>query len=171
MIPVPDRLEPEPERHLDERDMLNGWLDYHRATLALKCSGLSDAQLKERAVPPSRLSLLGLLRHMAEVERGWFRQALDGEEARPVYYSDEEPDGDFDDLDGARVEEVFARWQDECAHARRLVAAETSLDARSRGRDGRFSLRWILTHMVEEYARHNGHADLLRERVDGSVGD
>ncbi len=155
-----------------EREMLDAWLDYHRATLAVKCEGLTDDQLRARAVPPSSLSLLGLVRHMGEVERSWFRRVLGGEQAPPRYYSDENPDGDFDDVAGAGVAEAFGYWRDECAHARERVAAAPSLDVTGTGRRGeRYSLRWIMVHMIEEYARHNGHADLLRERIDGTVGD
>ena len=155
-----------------ERGMLDAWLDYHRATLAVKCEGLTDDQLRARAVPPSSLSLLGLVRHMGEVERSWFRRVLGGEQAPPRYYSDENPDGDFDDVAGAAVAEAFGYWRDECAHARERVAAAPSLDVTGAGRGGeRYSLRWIMVHMIEEYARHNGHADLLRERIDGAVGD
>jgi hypothetical protein len=155
-----------------EREMLDAWLDYHRATLAVKCEDLTDDQLRTRAVPPSSLSLLGLVRHMGEVERVWFRRVLGGEQAPPRYYSDENPDGDFDDVAGAGVAEAFGYWRDECAHARERVAAAPSLDVTGTGRDGeRYSLRWIMVHMIEEYARHNGHADLLRERIDGAVGD
>ena len=154
-----------------EREMLDAWLDFHRATLAVKCEGLTDDQLRARAVPPSSLSLLGLVRHMGEVERSWFRRVLGGEQAPPRYYSDENPDGDFDDVAGAGVAEAFGYWRDECAHARERVAAAPSLDVTGTGRDGeRYSLRWIMVHMIEEYARHNGHADLLRERIDGTVG-
>jgi uncharacterized damage-inducible protein DinB len=155
-----------------EREMLDTWLDFHRATLAVKCEGLTDDQLRARAVPPSSLSLLGLVRHMGEVERSWFRRVLGGEQAPPRYYSDENPDGDFDDVAGAGVAEAFGYWRDECAHARERVAAAPSLDVTGTGRHGeRYSLRWIMVHMIEEYARHNGHADLLRERIDGAVGD
>jgi uncharacterized damage-inducible protein DinB len=155
-----------------EREMLDAWLDFHRATLAMKCEGLTDDQLRARAVPPSSLSLLGLVRHMGEVERSWFRRVLGGEQAPPRYYSDENPDGDFDDVAGAGVAEAFGYWRDECAHARERVAAAPSLDVTGTGRSGdRYSLRWIMVHMIEEYARHNGHADLLRERIDGAVGD
>ena len=155
-----------------EREMLDAWLDYHRATLAVKCEGLTDDQLRARAVPPSSLSLLGLVRHMGEVERSWFRRVLSGEQAPPRYYSDENPDGDFDDVADAGVAEAFGYWRDECAHARERVAAAPSLDVTGTGRQGeRYSLRWIMVHMIEEYARHNGHADLLRERIDGTVGD
>jgi uncharacterized damage-inducible protein DinB len=155
-----------------EREMLDAWLDYHRATLAVKCEGLTDDQLRARAVPPSSLSLLGLVRHMGEVERSWFRRVLGGEHAPPRYYSDENPDGDFDDVAGAGVAEAFGYWRDECAHARERVAAAPSLDVTGTGRRGEtYSLRWIMVHMIEEYARHNGHADLLRERIDGTVDD
>ena len=156
-----------------ETPMLVAWLDYERATLAVKCDGLSDAQLRERAVRPSTLSLLGLVRHMSEVERNWFRRVLDGADAGPLYYSDpDDPDGDFDNVDAADVAEAFTTWQAECANARALVAAATSLDATGSTRRGEaVSLRWIMVHMIEEYARHNGHADLLRERIDGTVGE
>jgi len=154
-----------------EREMLDAWLDYHRATLAVKCEGLTDDQLRAQAVPPSSLSLLGLVRHMGEVERSWFRRVLSGEQAPPRYYSDENPDGDFDDVADAVVADAFGYWRDECAHARERVAAAPSLDVTGTGRQGEgYSLRWIMVHMIEEYARHNGHADLLRERIDGTVG-
>ena len=98
-----------------EREMLGAWLDYHRATLAVKCEGLTDDQLRAQAVPPSSLSLLGLVRHMGEVERSWFRRVLSGEQAPPRYYSDENPDGDFDDVADAVVADAFGYWRDECA--------------------------------------------------------
>jgi uncharacterized damage-inducible protein DinB len=118
------------------------------------------------------LSLLGLVRHMAEVERSWFRRTLAGEAAPPLYYSDSDPDGDFDWVEGAEVDAAFAAWRAECDHARELIAKMDSLDyvGHQRRSGERVSLRWILVHMIEEYARHNGHADLLRERIDGAVG-
>jgi uncharacterized damage-inducible protein DinB len=155
----------------DERAMLDAWLDYHRATLAWKCEGLDDAQLRQRAVPPSSLSLLGLVRHMADVERNWFRRVLGGEDVPGIYWTDDDPDGDFDNVDTADVQEAFATWRAECEHARRAGAAAPSLEATGLRRGEKVSLRWILVHMIEEYARHNGHADLLRERIDGTVGD
>ncbi|MBV9281901.1 MAG: DinB family protein [Chloroflexi bacterium] len=157
----------------DERPMLEAWLDYHRATLAMKCDGLSAEQLRRRAVPPSPLSLLGLVRHMAEVERGWFRWMIDGEDAPLLYCSDADPHGDFDRVDDADPAEVFAAWHAECDRARELLAAAPNLDVRAaRERGGQpISLRWIIVHVIEEYARHNGHADFLRERIDGVVGD
>ena len=157
----------------DERAMLNTWLDFHRATLLVKCEGVGDDRLAERSVPPSSMSLLGLVRHMAEVERNWFRRVMAAEHAPPLYYSDADPDGDFDLLDGSDPAEAFKAWQAECQHAREVTAAAGSLDAlgKAERRGEPVSLRWILVHMIEEYARHNGHADLLRECIDGATGD
>ena len=160
----------EPAFELAERPMLEGWLDYHRQTLAWKCVGLSDAQLRARSVPPSSMSLLGLVRHMAEVERSWFRRTLSEEDAPPIYYGPGNEDGDFDDVDNASVEEAFAEWRAECDNAR-AVTTRMQLDDTGAGRQKPVSLRWVLVHMIEEYARHNGHADFLRERIDGATGD
>jgi len=158
----------------DERTMLETWLDYHRATLLMKCAGLTDAQLKIRSVDPSTLSLLGLVRHMTDVERGWFRRRIGGEDAPPIYYTRAQPDDDFDAVDGADSAAMFAAFSAEVERCRAVVAG-VSLDTRvpNTSQDGRgdFSVRWIFVHMIEEYARHNGHADLLRERIDGAVGD
>ena len=152
-----------------EREMLDAWLDFQRDTLALKCDGLTGEQLRERTVPPSGLSLLGLVRHMAEGERQWFAMVLGGEQVPYHYYTDDNPEAEFD-VDDADVAEAFATWRAECAEARARAAAAPSLDTTGT-QDGKdFSLRWIMVHMIEEYARHNGHADLLRERIDGAVG-
>ncbi|NHC15390.1 DinB family protein [Motilibacter deserti] len=163
------RQEPSPDA--GELEMLTGWLDYHRATLELKCSGLTDEQLKTRSVPPSSLSLLGLVRHLYEVERGWFRVTMGGAPDVAVYYSEANRDGEFDDVGTGDAATDLARWRAECDYSRQVVADSSGLDQRSAGREGSFTLRWIVTHMVEEYARHNGHADLLRERIDGATGD
>jgi len=156
--------------------MLSAWLDFHRSTLLLKCQGLADDQLRLQSVPPSTLSLLGLVRHMTDVERGWFRRTLAGEEAPRLYRTAEDPDGDFAGVATADTGETFKIFERECQLARQAVAAAPDLDAFGRA-DGRrggvrqpFTLRWILVHMIEEYARHNGHADLLRERIDGATG-
>ncbi len=154
----------------DERATLTGFLDFQRATLAVKCEGLTGDQLRERAVPPSTLSLLGLVRHMAEVERNWFRPVLAGEPMSLIFAPDMDWDAAFRDVDTADVKEAFGAWQAECDHARELVAAAPSLDVQGFRRSGYVSLRWVLTHMIEEYARHNGHADFLRERIDGTTG-
>jgi uncharacterized damage-inducible protein DinB len=158
-----------------EQEMLNAWLEFHRATLLMKCEGLTDDQLRERSVPPSSLSLLGLVRHMTDVERGWFRQVLLGEDVPFMYGTPDDRGADFNDVDSADVAEAFRSFDRECALARQAAAAAPDLDARGKGRRGftsePISLRWILVHMIEEYARHNGHADLLRERIDGATGD
>jgi uncharacterized damage-inducible protein DinB len=160
----------QPPLAAQEREMLEAWLDFHRDTLAVKCEGLTGDQLRERAVPPSSLSLLGLVRHMAEGEHQWFTMVLGGEQLPYPYYADDNPDADFDDVDGADVAGAFETWRSACAGARERVAAAASLDVAGT-QDGReFSLRWIMIHMIEEYARHNGHADLLRQRIDGAVG-
>lgn len=158
-----------------EREMLTAWLDWQRATLAGKCEGLSDDQLRERAVPPSTLSLLGLIRHMAEVERNWFRPVLGGEPTHMIWpagqdWTDKNWDAAFDEVDKADVGEAFGAWRAECEGSRALTSAAESLDVTGVRRGGRYSLRWVLVHMIEEYARHNGHADLLRERIDGQTG-
>ena len=157
----------------DERTTLMTFLKWYRDTLELKCSGLDPAALTRRAVEPSSMSLLGLVRHMAEVERGWFRRTMAGEDAPPHFYSKDDPDGDFDHAvdEEAVVAEAWETWRAEVAFADRFVDEAPSLDVVGRQRDGTaVSLRWVLTHMVEEYARHAGHADLLRERIDGRRG-
>jgi hypothetical protein len=156
-----------------EREMLDAWLDYHRATLLVKCEGLADEQLRTRSVEPSSLSLLGLVRHMTEVERNWFRRVLVAEDAKPLYYAPGNDDGDFDDVETADVAADLARFRDEVEMCRRIAAEHPDLDTIGKGaRHGReFSLRWIYVHMIEEYARHNGHADFLRERIDGRTGE
>ncbi|MDC0770595.1 DinB family protein [Streptomyces sp. HD] len=164
----------EPANTAGERTMLEGWLDYHRQTLAWKCEGLTDAQLRTASVEPSELSLMGLVRHMAEVERGWFRKVLTAEDPGPIYYTDEDQDGEFHLSESDTWAEAYATWQSEIETARRN-AARFDLDDLSEGKSRRtgeqFNLRWIYTHMIEEYARHNGHADLVRERLDGATGD
>jgi uncharacterized damage-inducible protein DinB len=162
---------PEPPLHGDERASLRGFLDFHRATLALKCDGLDDGQLRQRSMPPSTLSLLGLVRHMAEVERTWFRRVIDGQDV-PLVWSNV---GDFQeayDPTGCTREEAFAAWEAEVAHARRIEAAAPSLDVTGfmAKWDEHVSLRLVMLHLIHEYARHNGHADLLREGIDGTVG-
>ncbi|MET9364212.1 DinB family protein [Streptomyces sp. NPDC006632] len=162
----------EPALDATERDMLEGWLEYHRGTLLWKCSGLTDEQLKRTAVPSSALTLLGLLRHLAEVERWWFVTVFSGGTDEGVYGTDEDPDGDFHFGPDDTYAEALATWHTEVA-ATREAAAGHGLDDLSKGtaRSGQhFNLRWIYTHMIEEYARHNGHADLIREAIDGAAG-
>lgn len=154
-----------------ERETLRAFLDFHRATLAMKCDDLSDEELRTRSMPPSTLSLLGLVRHMAEVERTWFRTVVNGEDL-PLVWS---PEGDYQaayDPDGCTREEAFAAWRNEVEHARRIERQAESLDVpvfnKRWGRE--MSLRVVVLHMIDEYARHNGHADFLREGVDGTTG-
>ena len=154
----------------DERTTLEGWLDFHRRTLTWKCEGLTDAQLKQRSVPPSNLSLIGLVRHMAEVERGWFARQF-GMDTAWLYCTEDDLDGDFDNVDDADVAADLATFDREVTLYRE-AAKRFDLDHVAMGSHGReFSLRWIYAHMIEEYARHNGHADLLREVIDGATGD
>jgi predicted RNA-binding Zn ribbon-like protein len=165
---VPDLERHRPPLVADERAMLDAFLDSHRATLLIKCRGLSNAQLKLRSAEPSTLSLLGLVRHLTEVERSWFRRRVAGEtgaSVAPLYYSEERPDDDFDATDAVEPSAVFATYLEEVERCRTAVAG-TSLDTVV----GERSLRWVYLHMLEEYARHNGHADLLRERIDGATG-
>ncbi len=154
-----------------ERESLRVYLDFHRATLEWKCEGLTDEQLRRRSMPPSSLSLLGLVRHMAEVERAWFRRTVNGEDI-PLLWSEE---GDFQqayDASGSTRAEAFDAWRTEVEHARRIEREAASLDVTAHqarwGED--VSLRIVMLHLIHEYARHNGHADFLREAVDGTVG-
>jgi uncharacterized damage-inducible protein DinB len=180
-VNAPDRVEPP---YLDgERAAVQAWLEFHRGTLLTKCAGLTPEQLGERSVPPSSLSLRGLVRHMTEVEQGWFRHVLDGQDVPDLYSSADDRDGDFDGMgreadepDTATVvAQEFARFAQECAVSREIADGFGSLDDVGRGRTSRsrdqVSLRWVYLHMIEEYARHNGHADLLRERIDGATGE
>ncbi|MFC9977415.1 DinB family protein [Spirillospora sp. NPDC127200] len=160
----------EPPREGGEPATLHGFLDYQRETLAMKCAGLTAGQLRERAVPPSTLTLLGLVRHMVDVEWNWFQKVIGGAGGpRPWGLAD---DGTLAfDAEDADPDEVFAAWRAECERSRVLVAAAESLEVTGLHRTGVVSLRWVLCHMIEEYARHNGHADLLRERIDGATGE
>jgi uncharacterized damage-inducible protein DinB len=164
---------PVPPQTGDERATLAGFLDFHRATLEWKCTGLTPDQLARRATAPSTMSLLGLVRHLAEVERAWFDRVDTGVRRPPIFFSDDEPNRDFDGAvaDQMVVDEAFATWRTSIDESR-TVAARTELDATfEHPRQGPTSLRWVLNHMIEEYARHNGHADLLREAIDGQTGE
>ena len=177
--PTPDREYPGPAQRLDppyvadERTMLEAWLDFHRETLRWKCSGLTGEQLAIASAPPSSLTLLGLVRHLSEVERSWFRRTMAGQDVPPLYYSGAEPDDDLLDLDPAQAGPALAIWDAEVAAARAVAAAHDSLDeiATVKRHGHEVSLRWIYVHMIEEYARHNGHADLIREAIDGTTGE
>jgi len=150
-------------------------LDHHRATLLWKCGGLTGAQLAARTVPTSTMSLLGLVRHMADVERVWFRRRIAGEDIPAIYWSDASPDGDFDDLDPAGAEADFATYAAEVEAARAVLETrdydDTFVSRHSDGSEETIDIRTLVLHMIEEYARHNGHADLLREAIDGTTGE
>ncbi|WP_308250047.1 DinB family protein [Sphaerisporangium fuscum] len=154
-----------------ERETLRAFLDYHRATLAMKCEGLSDDELRRQSMPPSTLSLLGLVRHMAEVERTWFRRVIGGEDV-PFVWSDKRDYQEAYDASRSTRSEAFDAWQAEVEHSRRVEEQAESLEVTAyNARWGEeVSLRLVMMHMIQEYARHNGHADFLREAIDGSVG-
>jgi uncharacterized damage-inducible protein DinB len=169
--PGPARAEP--QRAAGERVMLEEWLDYHRATLRRKCAGLDDEQLRRRSCEPSDMSLLGLVRHLTDVERGWFLRGVAGQAAEQVpalYYSDEDPEGDFGNVAAADSTAVFAAFDQAIADIRAATAG-ADLDRTFGDVGSPCSVRWVYLHMIEEYARHNGHADLLRERIDGATGE
>jgi uncharacterized damage-inducible protein DinB len=170
---VEDLVDPrrsEPPFILPEREMLEQWLDFHRTTLLLKCEGLDDEDRKSRPIPTSLLSLHGLVRHMAEVERNWFRRVLLRDADTPMIWADRNiDDSELVPLDDADWEQDVAAWHQECDDSRAAAAAHDLDDVGIRHGEP-CSLRWIYAHMIEEYARHNGHADLIRELVDGAVG-
>jgi uncharacterized damage-inducible protein DinB len=155
-----------------ERAQLDAWLDYHRQTLLAKCAGLTPGQLATASVPPSNLTLLGLLRHMADVERAWFRIRFRGEQIGYLYDTEEQEDADFENIEPATAEKDYATFLEEVELAR-LAVKDHGLDETFfyDYRKADMDLRWIYIHLIEEYARHNGHADFLRERIDGATGD
>ena len=156
-----------------ERATLIDFLTGYRQTLEMKCQGLNAEQMARRSVPPSDMSLLGLVRHMADVERYWFRQVLAGEDLARRYCTPEDRDADFNGASAAPalVDDAWAAWREEVAKAERCIEALEDLGTTVRSpRDVDISVREVLVHMIEEYARHCGHADLLRERIDGRVG-
>ncbi|RAY11777.1 Mini-circle protein [Actinomadura craniellae] len=161
----------EPPHSGSERETLRAFLDYQRATLAMKCDGLTDAELRRRSMPPSTLSLLGLVRHMAEVERAWFRRVFEDNDA-PMVWSDKIDFQAAYDASGSTRAEAFTAWEAEVENSRRIEREAGSLDlAGYQPRwDEEVSLRMVLVHVLLEYGRHNGHADFLREGIDGTVG-
>ena len=157
-----------------DRAALEAWLTFHRDTLAWKCAGLTPEQVGLRSVPPSTMSLRGLVRHMTEVERHWFARVLSGRPGEWLYWATDEGDFDFGDADDPATAwpADLARWHDEIAASRAVVAGMELDDVGAETDHGwPVTLRWVLLHMIEEYARHNGHADLLRELIDGATGD
>ncbi|MGH2757454.1 MAG: DinB family protein [Actinomycetota bacterium] len=179
MTDLDEQGRPEPPLAADETATLLGFLEYQRATLAWKCSGLDAAGLRA-TVGPTSMTLGGMLKHLALVEDNWFSRYLYARDRHPPWDTVDwkaDPDWDWNSAAQDSPEQLHAIWEDAVARSRALVAealAEGSLDrlALRTWPDGRApSLRWILCHMIEEYARHNGHADLLRESVDGSTGE
>ena len=159
----------DPPHHGSERDILEGFLEYQRSTVFMKVRGLSDADAAKRLVP-SPTTVTGLVRHLTDVERYWFREVLLGEADVPFRYSEEDPDGEFrvtvtDSLDGELA--AYSSALDEA----RVSASLFQLDDRARDLRGEVTLRWVLVHMIEETARHLGHLDLLREMLDGATGE
>ncbi|WP_291763241.1 DinB family protein [Cellulomonas sp. 73-145] len=151
------------------------YLTNYRLTIELKCQDLDAEQLARRSVPPSTLSLLGLVRHLAHVEQSWFRRVLQGrQDEAPLYWAPDAPDDDFDGAvpDPAVVDEAFTRWKHQVAQADEWLDGldDDHLGDTVPHRDGTVSVRDVLVHLIEEYARHAGHADLLRECIDGRTG-
>lgn len=171
-MPIDADFRVDPPTTASERELLQGFLDFHRGTLLWKTAGLTGEQLSQAASEPSTMSLLGLVRHLAEVERYWFQLSLDRRPIELKLWTDEHPDGDFDLVDPAAAEEDIAQYR-EAVRLSDEIGAGYDLDhtfQRPRGGD-LYSVRWLYVHMIEEYSRHNGHADLLRERIDGLTGE
>jgi uncharacterized damage-inducible protein DinB len=166
---APDVERPGGSLNSPEAELLRGLLDFHRATLLRKCAGLTAEQLATAPYPHSNLTLLGLIRHLAKVERIWFRRRFRGEPIEMLYSTPEWKDADFEDIDASRAEAEYRALLDEQDASRRAVAG-AALDE-TFDQDGEpASLRFVLAHMIGEYARHNGHADFLRQGIDGVTG-
>ena len=154
----------------DDRLILEGYLNYQRSTLLNICAGLTGEQLARRPIPSSNLSLLGLIRHLAKVERTWFRQRAAGQPVPPLNDPARGKDADFNDAVAAGAEADIARLQEEWRQADQAVAGLAFTDTLDAGHGDTVSVRMMYVHMIGEYARHNGHADLLREALDGVTG-
>jgi uncharacterized damage-inducible protein DinB len=155
----------------EERPALDSWLEFCRGTLLYKCDGLDLEQLKLRPVTGSSLSLLGIIRHMTYVEQVWFERIFAGREVAEYYKLAGDRDADFNNLDDVGLDEVLANFADAVATSRHCAFGHDLSEPSIKVSRGRFTdLRWIYVHMIEEYSRHNGHADLLRELIDGTTG-
>ncbi len=167
---APEVTRPDGSIAAPEAELLLGLLDFHRATLLFKCAGLTPEQLATASVEESNLTLQGLIRHLSKVERIWFRQRFRAEPIPRLYSTPERPDADYEDIDPARAEAEYATLLDEQRRSRE-AADGASLDERFVSGDGEEgTLRFIFVHMIGEYARHNGHADMIRQRIDGVTG-
>jgi len=170
---APGLVRDDPPLIADEATALSAWLDFHRTTLQQKCEGLSAEQMVRKSVPPSAMTMLGLVRHMTGVEWWWFEHVFAGESTPdPIDPTGEDPQAEWHVLDLPIADTALDDFARQCARSRGVVDAAVSLDALSASADApERDLRWVIVHMIEEYARHNGHADLLRECIDGVVGD
>jgi Protein of unknown function (DUF664) len=157
-----------PDGLSDERGLLDGWLDYYRASLLGKCEGLSDEQLVTRSCEPARMSLLGLVRHMTEMERAYGHRLADWSIGL-LYCTDDNEDGDFEAVTAAEAATDLDTFREHCVRTRQIMAAHQLDD--TFGRTNSYTLRWFYQYLIKEYARHLGHADLLRERIDGAIGE
>lgn len=166
---APEITRPEGSLVAGEREMLEGYLNFYRATLLFKCAGLTGEQVAERAAPPSNLSLLGLIRHLRKVERIWFRIHFAAEPAEPVFDPALGKDADFELIDASQAQHEYELLLEEWRQSDK-AAAGRSLDERFTFKGQESSLRMIYLHLIGEYARHCGHADMVRERVDGATG-
>ncbi len=174
-----DSNRPWPPTNGGDLNTLVGFLEYQRATFAWKCAGLSDEQLRV-ALPPSSMTLGGMLKHLAAVEDGWFTEVVGGQPAPEPWAShdpDDEREWEWQSAANDSGDELRGLWSERVERSRTVVAAQLSeggpdaLDRTHPAWLGRVSLRWVLFHMIEEYARHNGHADLIRESIDGHTGE
>jgi hypothetical protein len=165
---TPRPADPRPD--VDERATLVEFLDYYRTVFLRKAEGLSDDEVRLRTCPPSDLSVLGLVRHMGEVERAWFRRRF-GEDIDYIYDYSEDDDADLHPGDDATLADALAAWRAEIDIGRTNLTSWSLDDIQPAGREPHHSVRWMLVHMIEEYARHCGHLDLLREQIDGEIGD
>jgi hypothetical protein len=164
--PAVDR--PERPGVADERTALDAALEFQRLTFLAKCAGLTGTQLAERTAGRSTMSLLGILRHLAGVERWWWRHWFNGEDLPMLHFSDEWPEQDFEDIHADRAEHDYGGYVDEVERCRAVVLGRSLDDTFFRPGRGELDLRWLYLHLIEEYARHNGHADILRENIDGA---
>ena len=154
----------------DEKTTLIAFLGHQRRFLERKATGITDEQARTATCPPSNLTMLGLVRHLSDVERGWAKRGFAGQDAPPLYYNDERPEGDFDQLEDMTMAEALDVFWQEVSDAEEIYRTHDLEEVEHHSRSF-YSLRWILVHLIEEYARHLGHADLIRQAIDGQTGE